>query len=51
MLNPGTTVVGHQGEQEEAENTALGGTSVQGDDAEDVIFHMYKLGSVGEEVQ
>ena len=26
----GTTVVGHQGEQQRAENTALGGTGVRG---------------------
>lgn len=51
MLNPGTTVVGHQGEQQGAKNIALGGTSTQGDGARDVIVHMYRLGSVGEEVQ
>ena len=29
----GVTVVGHQGEQQGDENTALGGTGIQGDDA------------------
>lgn len=31
-------------------NTALRGTGVQRNDTEDVIVHMYRLGSAGEEV-
>lgn len=37
----GMTVVGHQGEQQRAENT-------EGDDSGYVIVHKYRLGSVGE---
>lgn len=48
LTESGMTVMGHQGEQQRAEKTALGGTSLHGDDSGYVIVHTYRLGSVGE---
>ena len=48
---PGTTVMGHQGEQQGAQDAALGGAGAQGDDTGGVVAHSSRLGSIGEEVQ
>lgn len=48
---PGSTVMGHQGEQQRAQDTALRGTSAQGDDGRFVIPHMPELWLIREEVK
>ena len=47
---PGTAAMGHQGEQQGAQNTALGCANVQGDDLGVVVVDSGRLCSVREEV-
>lgn len=45
------TVMGHQGEEERAQHTALRGAGAQSDGVGGVASHPYRLGPVGEKVQ
>ena len=47
----GTTVVGHQGEQQQTQDAALRGAGAPSDDIGGIVAHPHRLRSVGEEVK